>query len=161
MQNIEKIAKELTKAEREALDCFKPDSMIAKYKFDWATLSALERKGLIKYPDQYFVSITETGIAARDYQDVEEITKELTVAQDHIIRHSLGLNYKKKPYRNHFCTNKGTTDWPDCMALVKSGHMTRRVGNPITGGDDVFSVTDAGKAAVGLKLPAARQRTNL
>jgi hypothetical protein len=83
--------------------------------------------------------------------DIAKIIAGLTEEQDHIIRHSLGLNYKRRPYRNHFCTNEGTTDWPHCMALVESGHMTRRAGNPLSGGDDVFIVTRIGKAAVGVK----------
>jgi hypothetical protein len=66
-----------------------------------------------------------------------------------ILRHSLGLreNGSGKSYRNHFCTGPGSTDYPHCMALVESGHMIRRNGNALTGGDDLFIVTDAGKAA--------------
>lgn len=62
-----------------------------------------------------------------------------------ILKHSLGW---PKSYRNHFCTGEGSTDYPHCMALVGKGLMTRRAGNPLTGGDDLFHVTDAGKAAI-------------
>lgn len=66
-----------------------------------------------------------------------------------ILRHSLGLGEdgRGSSYRNHFCTGAGSTDYPHCMALVESGHMIRRNGSVLTGGDDLFIVTDAGKAA--------------
>lgn len=70
---------------------------------------------------------------------------EPSEAQLHILRHSLGLNYGKEIYRNHFCTNERTTDWPDCVALVDMGLMTRQKGGALTGGDDVFYVTEAGE----------------
>ena len=70
--------------------------------------------------------------------------------QLHILRHSLGIEYGKKEYRNHFVTGKGSKDYNSCMALVSSGHMTRKKGDAATGGDDIFFVTDKGRAmAVG------------
>ena len=66
-------------------------------------------------------------------------------SQLHILQHSLGLTYGKKMYRNHFCTGEGSSDHPDCMFLVCAGYMTRRKGSQITGGDDVFYVTEEGK----------------
>jgi len=76
----------------------------------------------------------------------------LTKKQHHILRHSLGLNYGREMYRNHFVTGEGSTDYPDCMALVKMGLMTRRAGSELTGGDDVFFVTDEGKKAARRKF---------
>lgn len=73
------------------------------------------------------------------------MSKELTKEQHHILRHSLGLNYGRKEYRNHFVTGEGSTDYPDCLALVKMGLMTKGRSSPITGGYDVFFVTDTGK----------------
>ncbi|HJR14213.1 MAG TPA: hypothetical protein VJ833_09985 [Rhodanobacteraceae bacterium] len=69
--------------------------------------------------------------------------------QLHILRHSLGIgdNGKGSSYRNHFCTGPGSKDYDDCQALVAEGYMTRRAGGPLSGGDDIFVVTDAGKAA--------------
>jgi hypothetical protein len=63
-----------------------------------------------------------------------------------ILQHSLGLNEfgQGSQYRNHFVTGSGTTDYPTCMALVEQGLMTRRSGSAISGGSDIFSVTDAG-----------------
>jgi hypothetical protein len=70
--------------------------------------------------------------------------------QIHILRHSLGVPVGggTEMYRNHFCTDEGATDYPDCMALVESGHMTRRNGSQLSGGYYVFYVTEIGKDAV-------------
>lgn len=66
-----------------------------------------------------------------------------------ILRHSLGLdgNGHGLPYRHHFVTGMDSTDHPHCMALVEMGFMVRHLGNELTGGDDLFLVTDAGRAA--------------
>jgi hypothetical protein len=76
--------------------------------------------------------------------------RDIAEKQMHILRHSLGVPVGggTEMYRNHFCTGEGTTDYPDCMALVENGHMTRRKGSPLTGGDDVFYVTETGREAV-------------
>lgn len=70
---------------------------------------------------------------------------ELSSQQIHILRHSLGLTYGDEIYRNYFCTNHQATDWPVCMALVEQGLMVHRKGSEMSGYDDVFFVTDAGK----------------
>ncbi|KWV17183.1 hypothetical protein ATB53_00450 [Xanthomonas translucens] len=66
-----------------------------------------------------------------------------------MLRHALGTsdNGKRQSYRNHFVTGEGSTDHPLCMQLVAMGFMARRNGNELTGGDDLFTVTDAGRAA--------------
>jgi len=66
-----------------------------------------------------------------------------------ILRHSLGLdaNGRGRPYRNHFVTGYGSDDFSACRALVAEGLMTHRRGNELTGGDDLFIVTEAGRAA--------------
>lgn len=82
--------------------------------------------------------------------DVARIAAGLTEARMHILRHSLGVPdpWQTNMYRNHFVTGEGSVDHPDCMALTDMGLMQRRKGNEMTGGDDVFIVTEAGKAAV-------------
>lgn len=67
-----------------------------------------------------------------------------------ILRHSLGLNQNGngRSYRNYFVTGPGSDDYAICMSLVERGLMTRSKGNAITGGDDVFRVTEAGRAYV-------------
>lgn len=62
-----------------------------------------------------------------------------------ILRHALGLyTARGTPYRNHFVTGPGRDDYADCMALVEAGLMERFPGNNLTGGDDVFTVTETG-----------------
>lgn len=74
----------------------------------------------------------------------------------HILQHSLGVDQfgRGKQYRNHFVTGEGSDDWPHCMALVKAGLMVRQKGGELTGGDDAFFVTDAGKQAMAEHSPA-------
>jgi len=79
----------------------------------------------------------------------------------HIIRHSLGLTYGDKIYRNHFVTGEGSTDYPHCRALVDKGLMRKGAASPLTGGMDAFFVTDEGKAlaiAAQPKLTRAQKR---
>ena len=75
----------------------------------------------------------------------------MTNEQRDVMRHALGLGRASREYRNHFVTGPGTTDYPHCEALVAAGLMRRREGNPLSGGDQIYSVTDAGRAA--LKTP--------
>ena len=63
-----------------------------------------------------------------------------------ILRHALGLGRSDHAYRNHFVTGPGSTDYPHCEALVAQGLMTKRDGHPLSGGDPIFSVTNAGSA---------------
>lgn len=72
-----------------------------------------------------------------------------TDRQLEILRHALGLKSdgSGRAYRHHFVTGPGSDDYNDCTALVECGLMVRRRGNALTGGDDLFLVTDAGRAA--------------
>lgn len=62
-----------------------------------------------------------------------------------ILRHALGLTRGDEMYRNHFVTGEGSVDYDVCKALVSDGMMTHRAGTELTGGDDLFLVTDEGK----------------
>ncbi|MGH8083911.1 MAG: hypothetical protein ACREPV_01365 [Lysobacter sp.] len=64
----------------------------------------------------------------------------------HILQHSLGLDRygAGASYRNHFVTGPGSDDYAACVALVEAGLMTQAPGTAISGGMDVFTVTDAG-----------------
>lgn len=75
--------------------------------------------------------------------------------QLHILQHSLGLDGygRGTMYRNSFVTGAGSTDHPACMALVAKGFMTRRANVELFGGDDIFTVTEAGKRAVVAESP--------
>lgn len=81
--------------------------------------------------------------------------------QLNILRHSLGIgdDGRGAAYRNHFVTGEGSTDYPHCMALVESGHMKHRAGNQLTGGDDLFVVTDAGRIAARCAAPERMTRS--
>lgn len=77
----------------------------------------------------------------------QEAKQPLTPSQLRILRHSLGLREDGCGYsfRNHYVTGEGSVDWPKCMALVESGLMRRHKGSPLSGGGDIFVVTEAGK----------------
>jgi hypothetical protein len=74
----------------------------------------------------------------------------------HILQHSLGIDQygRGERYRNHFVTGEGSTDYPACMSLVAKGLMMRRDGSPLTGGDYLFRVTEAGQEFVTENSPA-------
>jgi hypothetical protein len=76
-------------------------------------------------------------------------------AQLHILQHSLGVDKhgRGEQYRNHFVASEGHHDWADLLALVEAGLMTRRAGNQLSGGADVFYVTEAGKRHVAEHSP--------
>jgi hypothetical protein len=72
----------------------------------------------------------------------------MTDEQREIMRHALGLNRRGSEYRNYFVTGPGSTDYPHIEALVAAGMMTKRAGNVLSGYDDTYMVTDAGRAAL-------------
>lgn len=78
------------------------------------------------------------------------LTTALPAAELQILRHALGVGDGglERSYRNRFVTGEGGADHRHCMALVERGFMFQRAGNAITGGDDLFTVTAAGRAAV-------------
>jgi hypothetical protein len=73
----------------------------------------------------------------------------------HILQHSLGVDPcgRGTTLRNHFITEPGSADHAHCLALVAAGLMTRRAGNELTGGGDLFMVTAAGRAFVAANSP--------
>lgn len=87
----------------------------------------------------------------------------ITPTQLHILQHSIGADEHGRIVRgggrNHFVTGEGGKDHTDCMALVAAGLMTRRAGSAISGGDDIFHVTDAGRAHVATHSPAPPKLT--
>ncbi len=79
----------------------------------------------------------------------------ITEAQRDILRHALGVGRGRTAgWRNYFCTGPGSDNYDDCEALVAAGLMTKRSGGPLSGGDPVYRVTDAGQdLLVGRKTP--------
>lgn len=73
----------------------------------------------------------------------------------HILQHALGLDQHGQgtSNRNHFVTGPDSVDFDACTALVDAGLMTRRPDNALTGGDDLFTVTDAGRQHVRATSP--------
>lgn len=77
-----------------------------------------------------------------------------TEKQRDILRHTLGVGRGGIGWRNHFVTGPGSDDYADCEALVAAGLMAKRSGGPLSGGDPVYRVTDAGRdLLVGRKTP--------
>jgi hypothetical protein len=79
--------------------------------------------------------------------------RAISEEQRDILRHALGLGRSAREYRNHFVTGPGSTDYPHCEALVSEGLMTRCEGHKLSGGDPIYSVTEAGKAVARSKQP--------
>lgn len=67
-----------------------------------------------------------------------------------ILRHALGVGEHgwDRSFRNHYVTGAGGADHAICMELVAAGLMLRGKPSVLTGGSDVFVVTDIGRAAV-------------
>lgn len=76
----------------------------------------------------------------------------MTPNQRYIMRHALGCGRGERGerggWRNHFVTGPGSDDYDDCEALVAAGLMRKRGGGPLSGGDPVYNVTDAGQDAL-------------
>lgn len=77
-----------------------------------------------------------------------------------ILRHALGLCAGGG--RNHFVTGTGGRDHAICLNLVARGLMTRHAPSALTGGDDLFIATAAGRQYVAdhlAKQPPAKRLT--
>lgn len=72
----------------------------------------------------------------------------MTPKQRDIMKHALGTGRGAPGWRNYFVTGPGSDDYDDCEALVAAGLMTKRSGGPLSGGDPVYRVTDAGQDAL-------------
>lgn len=68
----------------------------------------------------------------------------MTPDQIEFARHALGLtNGRKVSYRNHYCCSSGP-DHLAWMAMREAGDARRRLGSPMSGGDDIFWLTLSG-----------------
>jgi hypothetical protein len=87
----------------------------------------------------------------------------------HVLQHALGRDQYGRSrsrhappgedYRNHFCAGEGSDDFVTCRAAVAQGLMREHPPSAISGGDHVFTVTDAGKAYVTANSPAPPKLT--
>jgi hypothetical protein len=73
----------------------------------------------------------------------------------HILQHALGRDQygKGSDYRNHFCAGEGSADFDLCRDAVSRGLMVEHPPSEISGGDHIFTVTDAGKAYIAAHSP--------
>jgi len=81
----------------------------------------------------------------------------------HVLRHSLGIGEQGRGaiYRNHFVAGAGSADHETCLHLVSLGYMHHRANwsSALTGGDDLFVVSDEGKRAARATAEADPKRT--
>ena len=68
----------------------------------------------------------------------------MTIIQKELARHALGLTKQKRSYRNHFVAGPGHSDYVHWLVMVEQGDAHRRPGTEISGGDDIFWLTEAG-----------------
>jgi hypothetical protein len=78
---------------------------------------------------------------------IEKRAFEMTSQQKELARHALGLTRNRVSFRNHFVTGEGGPDHAIWMEMVAAGQATRRAGNELTGGDDLFRLTRVGAGA--------------
>jgi hypothetical protein len=72
---------------------------------------------------------------------------ELSYTERELMEHATAWHHHRRLYRNHFVTGPGTTDWPTVQALCSRGLMMQtRAPSELSGGDAVFTVTEAGIA---------------
>lgn len=89
-----------------------------------------------------------------------------TITRDpslHVLQHAVGLDDygRGRDYRNHFCTEEGTVDWPLCMAHVAAGRMERHGPDAVYGGSKsyCFFVTKAGRRFISEQSPPPPRQT--
>ncbi len=85
-----------------------------------------------------------------------------------ILQHALGRDaHGRQPhprrdgsdYRNHFTTGEGGASFALCEQAVVDGLMVRHAPSALSGGDYVYTVTDAGRRYVEAHSPAPPRLT--
>lgn len=66
---------------------------------------------------------------------------DVTVEQVQLMRHCIGLDYKKKPYRNYFMINHENKDWNE---LVEKGLAIKSKDEPNSWGSVYFWLSKQG-----------------
>lgn len=78
----------------------------------------------------------------------------MTKEEQHILEHSTGWLSREPLFRNHFVAGPGHSDYSTIEALCSRGLMrVAREPSELSGGDYVFTVTDAGIDALRLASP--------
>ena len=72
---------------------------------------------------------------------------DLSQQAQHVLLHTLGLNYGDNDYRNRFIASDGHADMPHLAELVEAGLMAERTAPAFCSGDDrLFMATDRGRS---------------
>lgn len=93
---------------------------------------------------------TPTPAGRADGRQADPPESAIPSEQIEIMRHALGVGRGKAGWRNHFVVGPGATNFLQCEQLVNAGLMARLDGGPLFGGDYVYTVTPAGRIALGL-----------
>ncbi|MBO0575129.1 hypothetical protein EXQ42_09635 [Clostridium botulinum] len=54
---------------------------------------------------------------------------EVTPYQLHLMKHCIGLDYKKRPYRNYFCTSPDDKDWNELVGKGLAAKSNKEPNN--------------------------------
>lgn len=72
----------------------------------------------------------------------------LTEKERELARHALGFGCgRRESFRNHFVTDRAGPDGIIWMGMVEKGAAMVRSGSPLSGGDDIFTLTYPGATA--------------
>ncbi|TDR94163.1 hypothetical protein [Enterovirga rhinocerotis] len=72
------------------------------------------------------------------------MARDLSAHERELARHALGLPHAdKRSWRNHYVVGSGP-DHEAWLGLLRDGLACRRPGSPLTGGDDLFWLTQVG-----------------
>jgi hypothetical protein len=83
----------------------------------------------------------------------------VTPTQIQIIQHALGRDQYGRRTQPHDFRNHYVGGEEECRPLVALGYMTEHKASEITGGDPLFTVTDAGRIAMEKESPVRPKLT--
>lgn len=87
-------------------------------------------------------SIINTRKRAEQFSSLyKNLWVEVTDEQMGLMQHAIGLNYKKKPYRNRFFTHENDKDWNE---FVEKGLAVKGTNSPNNDGHVYFWLTKQG-----------------
>lgn len=124
-------------------------------------LHALEQEGLVLSRPEETID-PAIGIARLLYTLTDAGARVLGLPvlnelEYHVLAHSTAWESRSPLCRNHFCASEGHDDWATIQALCERGMMQERKGSPLTGGDNLFIVTQLGIQALEKRGTAGKQ----
>lgn len=98
-----------------------------RYSSYWSAPSeSVDHAGLKYLTDRY--PVISTGKRATEFKrQYKNLWIKVTNEQLELMKHTLGLNYKDKPYRNRFFTQEDDKDWDE---LVEKGLAIKGTNHP-------------------------------